>query len=170
MHMRMLMRVGVRVALRAALAVAGAPALLQGCAHVPAAATATAGNAQLREQVLATERAFARTMADRDLAAFTGFLSSEAVFFSGAHALRGSEAIVGGWRSLYQGAAAPFSWKPETVEVLDSGTLAYSTGPVFDPQGRHVADFHSIWRLEPPGTWRIVFDFGSDVCDCVKTP
>ncbi len=39
--------------------------------------------AQLRQQVEDTERAFAATMADRDYAAFTQFLSDEAVFFSG---------------------------------------------------------------------------------------
>ena len=29
-----------------------------------------------------------------------------------------------------------------------------------------VATFTSVWRLEAPGTWRIVFDKGNDVCDC----
>ena len=35
-------------------------------------------------------------------------------------------------------------------------------------QGKPVATFTSIWRLEAPGTWRIVFDKGNDVCDCAK--
>ena len=35
---------------------------------------------------------------------------------------------------------------------------------VFDPQGRHIADFSTIWRLEPDGSWRVVFDRGNDVC------
>ena len=38
---------------------------------------------QARREVEATERAFARTMADRDHAAFTNFLADEAVFFGG---------------------------------------------------------------------------------------
>lgn len=52
--------------------------------------------------------------------------------------------------------------------VLDSGTLALSTGPVRDPKGKLVATYTSIWRLEAPGTWRIVFDKGNDACDCAK--
>jgi hypothetical protein len=60
---------------------------------------------------------------------------------------------------------APFSWEPKTVVVLDSGTLALSSGPVLDPGGKHVGTFNSIWRLGPDGQWQIIFDKGSDVCD-----
>jgi len=126
--------------------------------------------AELARQVADTERAFARTMADRNHAAFVAFLAPDAIFFSGAKALRGSQAVAEAWKRLYEGPSAPFSWKPETVEVLDSGTLALSSGPVFDPAGKNVATFTSIWRLEAPGTWRIVVDKGNDVCDCAKSP
>ena len=50
--------------------------------------------------------------------------------------------------------------------MLDSGTLALSTGPVRDPAGKQFAIFMSIWRLDSPGTWRIIFDKGEDYCDC----
>ena len=36
-----------------------------------------------------------------------------------------------------------------------------------DPAGKTISTFSSIWRLEAPGTWRIVFDKGSPVCDPV---
>jgi len=52
--------------------------------------------------------------------------------------------------------------------VLDSGTLALSSGPVFDPDGKQIATFNSIWRLEAPGQWRIVFDKGSAACNCAS--
>jgi hypothetical protein len=45
--------------------------------------------------------------------------------------------------------------------VLDSGTLALSSGPVRSPDGKVFARFNSIWRLEAPGVWRVVFDKGS---------
>ena len=47
---------------------------------------------------------------------------------------------------------------------------ASSSGPVFDPSGKQIATFSSIWRLEAPGVWRIIFDKGNDVCDCAKAP
>ena len=115
----------------------------------------------LRQQVFAAERAFARSMAERDARAFAAFVADEAVFFGGAAPLRGKAAVVAGWARFFEGPAAPFSWEPDQVEVLDSGTLALSTGPVRDLAGKVIARFNSIWRLEAPGTWRVVFDKGS---------
>lgn len=113
------------------------------------------------EQVFAVERAFAKTMADRDLEAFATFLSDEAVFFSGTKTLRGRQQITEAWAAYFTGSAPPFSWDPDQVVVLESGTLALSTGPVVDPSGEVVGRFNSIWRLESPGVWKIVFDKGS---------
>jgi ketosteroid isomerase-like protein len=145
-------------------AVATMFALLAGCASGPAPgrATSSATTAELREQVRATEAAFARTMADRDHAAFTSFLSEEAVFF-GRTVQHGKREVADAWARFFSGREAPFSWAPEEVEVLPSGTLALSSGPVHDPQGKPVGRFMSIWRQEAPGRWRIVFDKG---CNC----
>jgi ketosteroid isomerase-like protein len=120
--------------------------------------------AALKIQVTDVERAFARTMADRDFAAFSGFISEEAVFFSGPEPRRGKQQVTEFWKRFYEGNEAPFSWGPDSVEVLESGTLALSSGPVRDPSGKQIATFSSIWRQEQPGVWRIVFDKGNDVC------
>ena len=138
-------------------------ALLAGCATRPAPTLTSEG---LRQQVVDTERAFAKTMADRDFAAFNTFIADDAVFFSDTKALRGKQQVADAWQRLYQGANPPFSWTPEQVEVLAAGNLALSTGPVRDRAGKLVATFTSIWRAESPGVWRIVFDKGNDVCDC----
>lgn len=125
--------------------------------------------ADLQAQVFSTEQAFAQTMAARDLQAFSGFIADEAVFFSEDKARRGKEAIVAAWRPLFVATTAPFSWKPAHVEVLDSGGLALSTGPVTNAHGDIVATFSSIWRRAPDGQWQIVFDKGNDVCNrCVS--
>lgn len=135
---------------------------------VAGAAAAPPTNAELKQQVADTERAFAATMKARDHAAFTRFLSEETVFFMGAAPLHGKAAVAEAWKKFYGKPAAPFSWEPDEVEVLASGTLAMSTGPVYDPGGKLISRFSSIWRLEAPGQWRIVFDRGSEVCDCKK--
>ena len=114
----------------------------------------------LQRQVEAAERAFARSMAERDHAAFSAHLSDQAVFFGGAVPLRGRAAVAAGWRAYFDGPAAPFSWEPDRVEVLGDGSLAHSTGPVRDPAGKPIARFNSIWRQGAPGVWRIVFDKG----------
>ena len=148
-----------------AVAALASIALAAGCATLPPPDVAA-----LARQVADTERAFAKTMADRDHAAFTAFLSEDAVFFTGPTPLRGRAQVAEAWKRFYTGPQAPFSWEPAEVVVLESGTLALSTGPVRDPKGKRIATFTSIWRLEAPGTWRIVFDKGEDACDCAAKP
>lgn len=126
-------------------------------------------NEELREQVRATEAAFARSMADRDHAAFVSFLAEEAIFV-GRTAQRGKEAVAAAWKRFYEGPDAPFAWAPERVEVLDSGTLALSSGPVLDPSGQRVGTFNSVWRREKDGKWRIVLDNGCPPCPCEAVP
>jgi glyoxylase-like metal-dependent hydrolase (beta-lactamase superfamily II)/ketosteroid isomerase-like protein len=116
------------------------------------------------DEVRATETAFAKTMAARDHAAFTAMLADETIFFGSTRVLRGKAAVWEGWARFFEGPNAPFSWAPERVEVLDSGRLALSTGPVFDPSGQRTGTFNSIWRREDDGRWRIVFDNGCPPC------
>jgi len=103
-------------------------------------------------------------MSDRDHKAFVSFLSPEAVFFSGETPLRGSDRVAEAWKPYFEGEEAPFSWAPETVEVLESGTLALSSGPVHNPAGNLMGSFTSIWRLIESGEWKIVFDKGNKGC------
>ncbi|MEW6335984.1 MAG: YybH family protein [Acidobacteriota bacterium] len=142
--------------------------LVLGAVCAPSAWAAT--TAELAAEVSAAETAFAATMARRDLAAFGVFVAEEALFFGRSRVLRGRAAVVEGWRPYFDGPQAPFSWAPETVEVLDSGTLALSSGPVRDPSGAVVGSFVSTWRREPDGAWRVVLDKGCPPCDCPPKP
>ncbi|QOY96437.1 nuclear transport factor 2 family protein [Massilia sp. UMI-21] len=119
-------------------------------------------NSELKQQVMASERAFAATMKARDFEGFTRFIADEAIFFGVDGPLRGKQAIARGWRQFYDKPQAPFSWEPEQVEVVESGTLAYSGGPVYNAAGQRIGRFNSIWRLKAPGQWEVVFDRGSD--------
>jgi ketosteroid isomerase-like protein len=91
------------------LALATAPALVH-----------AADLSALKQAVVDTEKAFAKTMADRNFAAFSTFIADDAVF-EGGHLLRGKPAVLAAWKRLYTQPAAPFSWQPESVEVLESG-------------------------------------------------
>ncbi len=112
------------------------------------------------EELEAVESAFAATLADRDHAAFSGFLDDEVVFFIGDKELRGAQAVAEAWAPFFAGETAPFSWRPEVVSVLDSETLGLTSGPIFDPDGNRVGSFNSIWRLDSDGGWKIIFDRG----------
>ena len=114
----------------------------------------------VQRQVFAAESTFAASMARRDPEAFAALLSPEAIFFGDTTVLRGKATVIAGWRPFFVGPAAPFSWKPKVIEVLASGALALSSGPVYDPTGKQIGTFNSIWRREPDGRWLVVFDKG----------
>ena len=131
------------------------------------ASAARPSNDELKKQVADTERAFAATMKARDHAAFTSLPGRRGhlLFRSDARCAAARMSPTRGVNTT-KANSAPFSWEPEQVEVVESGTLAYSGGPVYDASGKRVGRFNSIWRLEAPGRWKIVFDRGEQPCEC----
>ena len=145
---------------------------LAGAALSVASTVFAADMTEAARQVEQAERAFARSMAERNFADFTRWLAADALFFGSREVHRGRDAVAAAWKPFFDGAAAPFSWQPDSVEVLPDASLALSTGPVRNPQGKLIARFNSIWRQESPGVWRIVFDKGAppDAADLKAEP
>jgi ketosteroid isomerase-like protein len=123
-----------------------------------------ADSAVLVQQVYAAERAFAKSMADRDFTAFGKYLANDAVFFNGAEPLTGRAAVLAVWQDYFKPDSPPFAWDPDQVVVLATGDLALSTGKVTDATGKVLGRFNSIWRRQRDGRWLVVFDKGSPVC------
>ena len=121
--------------------------------------------ARLANEVRATEIAFAKTLADRDVRTFRQMIAPDVIWLADIP-LRGPDAVLTRWQKYFDGPTAPFSWGPELVEVQQGGKLALSTGPVLDPAGKRVGTYTSIWRREASGEWKIIFDRGCPVCDC----
>lgn len=146
-------------------------ALFAAAALPAAAGTATAAAwpsadeiAKRVAEVTATETAFAKTLADRDAAAFRRFLAPDTIWLNGKTPLNGPDAVASTWAKFFEGAKPPFSWAPDLVIVLPSGDLAQSSGPVTSPDGKVFSRFQSVWRRKAGGGWEIVFDQGSEVC------
>src|SRR5262245_6452099 len=137
-------------------------ALLLGAASMPCAAADDL--ATLTEQVRATEIAFAKTLADRDVKAFRAMIAADVIWLAD-QPLRGPDQVLTRWQKFFDAAQPPFSWAPELVEVQEGGKLALSTGPVLDPSGKRVGTYTSIWRREKPGEWKIIFDRGGPWCE-----
>ena len=129
-----------------------------------AAVDAQAEPNTLEDELRSIEIAFARTMAARDFTAFQAFLAPDTIFFAGDRVLRGSDAVAAAWKPFFDGPQAPFSWTPATVAVQDGGELGLTSGPVFDANGSRSGTFNSIWRREPDGRWKIIFDKGEAFC------
>jgi ketosteroid isomerase-like protein len=132
-------------------------ALLSALWAVSAAAAAQGAQAE----VFAAERAFAKSMAERDFTAFGRLIAVDTLFFGSNKVHRGRDAVLAAWKGFFEGPQAPFSWEPDQVEVLDSGQLALSTGPVRNPQGQVIARYNSIWQRGADGRWLVIFDKGS---------
>lgn len=135
-----------------------------GCASQPSPRARPVDLDALVREVTAAETAFARSMANRDIEAFASFIADDAIFQPGPDSLRGKAAILAAWGNYFEGDRAPFSWRPETVVVLDGGQLAQTKGPVLDPDGKPIMEFRSTWRRGPDGRWQVVFDDGTCLC------
>lgn len=141
-----------------------AAAALAGCAQAPLDLTG------LSEQVRASEIAFSAAMAARDFQAFSNWIADDATFINGGSPLRGKAAVLSHWERFFKSPTAPFTWKPQIVEILSTGQLAYSEGPVSLPDGTVATRYFSTWRRDPSGAWKVVFDNGYPTCDCGSQP
>ena len=92
-------------------------------------------------QVRATEIAFAKSLADRDVKAFRSMIAADVIWLAD-QPLRGPDQVLTRWQKFFDAAQPPFSWKPETVEVQEGGKLALSTGPVLNPGGETYRHLH----------------------------
>src|SRR4051794_31360298 len=94
--------------------------------------------------VRGAEIAFAKAFADRDPAKFFAFVADDATFLSARGTLNGKAEVVKRWLEIFKSKDAPFSWRPNTIVLTNEGTLALSTGPVFDSDGIQVGIYSSI--------------------------
>ena len=116
------------------------------------------------------EQSFARSVAEHDAIAFADHIAEDAVFDVGrADAIRGRATIVKRWEGIIDGKLIRPRWYPTQVVLGGTGDLAWSTGPVLiedvgsKTRDRYqVSTFRSIWRKDPDGLWRVLFDEGGD--------
>ena len=123
----------------------------------------------LVEEVRCIEIAFAESLANSDADTFRRLLHPDARFV-GSGVLRGRDEIVGAWAPLLDDPV--LTWRPEIVEVLDSGMLALSRGPyrlrTADADGNvnyEWGTYNSVWARQADGSWQIVFDAGSPAAE-----
>lgn len=128
-------------------------------------------NEALIAEVRCVEIAFAQSVADSDGDAFRDLLHPDARFVS-SRVARGRDEIVNAW-AVFFGQDRPFlTWRPDIVEVLETGTLALSRGPyrlqATDPDGNVTEEwgtYNSIWQKQADGAWQIIFDAGSPAAE-----
>lgn len=111
------------------------------------------------------ESDFAAAFAARDKAKFASMIEEQAIFFDRGQPVQGREAIVKLWTPWVEAEKPPFSWTPETAVISADGTIGSTSGPVYDAAGNKFSRFHSVWRKQKDGSWKVLFDGpGAPVC------
>jgi len=130
-------------------------------------AAAGEASADAAQDVKCSEIGFSQAAEERDTERFATFINADARFV-GTSVTRGVEAIVADWAAFFEPGGPSIKWRPEFVEVLEDGRLALTRGPYrvtsLGEDGtltERWGTFNSVWRLDPDGRWRVVFDAGS---------
>jgi ketosteroid isomerase-like protein len=117
-------------------------------------------------EVRCAEIRFSLAAEARDPEAFRLQLDPDARF-AGSEVFRGPESIVTAWAPFFSPTGPRIAWRPQVVEVLESGDLALTRGPyrleTVGKDGEAVVrwgTFNSVWRKGADHSWRVVFDAG----------
>ena len=128
---------------------------------------ATPALADLEQQVRCREIGFSKSVEAQDRETFASFIDPDARFVGGK-VDRGRDVITEAWAVFFTDDLPSIKWRPQIVEVLESGNLALSRGPyrIIDENESGEAreawgTFNSVWRLDADGEWLVVFDAGS---------
>ena len=140
-----------------------------GCmGHAPVVARPPAVAADARCVVWARELSFADAVARHDAAAFAEHVHPDAVFRpSTDQPRRGRAAVAQSWAGIIRGDGVTVEWYPARIAV-GTDDVAYSSGPaLWIVQGKdgttyETGSFHSVWKRDADGAWRVLFDDGSE--------
>ena len=116
--------------------------------------------AQHTEQVVNTEKAFAKYAADHNpQAAFLQFMDSSAVVFREGKILRAREV----WANYTP--AIALTWQPAFAGISRSGELGFTTGPwqvrkTLQDTALNVGSFATVWKKTTSGEWKFMVDLG----------
>ena len=131
------------------------------------AVTVSPALADLADEVRCREVGFSQSVETQDRERFASFIDPDARFV-GNKVDRSREAIAEAWAVFFTGDLPLIKWRPQFIEVLESGDLALSRGPyrIIDKNEQGEVKeawgtYNSVWRLNADGEWLIVFDAGS---------
>ena len=120
---------------------------------------------QWKAEIMSVEKEF-NDMAQRDglVKAFEFYAAEDGVIRRKSTIIQGKTAIAN-WYKEDVRPNETLTWKPTFIDVSASGDLAYTYGDfVFsypDSTGNmktNTGIFHTVWKRQPDGTWRFVWD------------
>ena len=121
------------------------------------------------EKLMQLSREWSQTAATGDVEKTVSYWADDAFLMSaGQPPLKGKQAIRQMVEESYKIPGFRISWQPQTVEVSNSGDMAYlienSQVSFTDSTGKPVTHHNkavSIWRKQSDGTWKNVVDIST---------
>jgi ketosteroid isomerase-like protein len=129
--------------------------MLAGCASTSADLVSPA-------PVIAAERAFAADAAVRGwTAAFRSYAAPDALMLSPDPVNAQTQLA-----QIEGDGSTALDWRPAYAGISRSGDFGFTTGP-FQFRGRDgiIGHYFTVWRRQPDGSWKWIFDAGTDVVD-----
>lgn len=118
-----------------------------------------------KDEILETEQNFATMAAEEGIRkAFLTYAAEDAVLMRKNTLGIGKKAITVHFENQ-KSKDVSLTWKPDFVDVSESGDLGYTYGhytfSYIDSRGNTIENkgiFHTVWKKQPDGTWRFVWD------------
>jgi ketosteroid isomerase-like protein len=116
-----------------------------------------------KHEIKEAEQNFAKMAGEEGIEkAFTTYAAEDAVIMRNNELVKGLKNI----EMFYKGKTSKgLDWAPDFVEVSSSGDLGYTYGhytySYIDSTGNAAVDtgiFHTVWKRQPDGNWRFVWD------------
>lgn len=134
-------------------------------------AAATKADADLRQQLLDADRAFAKATGDKGLEGWMGFMAADAVRVSpmGGKATVGKEAIRKLDAALFADAKRQLVWEPIDAGAFADGKHGFTTGrakivtrgTAEKDESPWTVKYVTWWRKGEDGRWKVILDTGA---------
>jgi ketosteroid isomerase-like protein len=119
-----------------------------------------------KKEIIKVETEFQNMARDEGIEnAFLHYASIDAVLFRQNKLIKGKKEIQKYFTDHPFPAEASLEWKPDFVEISESGDLAYTYGTYTfsgkDESGQLLTStgiFHTVWKKQPDGQWKYVWD------------
>jgi ketosteroid isomerase-like protein len=121
------------------------------------------------DEIIKSDAAFAKSVADKDRETFLTFIADATTFNGGTrNEIHGRGAVMKEWADFFLPDGPTLTWTPIKGEVIGAGDVGYTTGrSVFRQKGpdgkitERRGEYLTAWRKQADGSWKVVFDTGS---------
>ena len=131
------------------------------------AASAQTAKEKAIKEITKAENDFSAMASEKGIeAAFTYFAASNAIIKRGNDSLIYGKSAITNFYANNVFKKATLKWSPDFTDASESGNLGYTFGKytwqLKDDQGKIVQEsagiFHSVWKKQPDGSWKFVWD------------